>query len=296
MAAIAVFQLAESIMKAQEEGFFISRYYVLMFSIYSIIIGVLLSLLSKKKNGYVAYFAIIFALISAAPIIGASDVSFGSQSAIVRNTLKDNGMLSGNVLTPSDNLTEEDKSRITRGIEYLYSFNEIDRLEFLPDGFNPYQNFEAVLGFDPYRTEIIDKTSKSYYIDESRPAGISGYDYLVSASIYLPLGKNENVVDVTTVQGGEEYILKLVGNNDKTKTAAILYRGNEKLLEAPLGGMIDTIRGYSDADGFLGSEKLTFDYENVSAKIRVVFRSISIYGSGDEENVNAYIFILYSIK
>jgi hypothetical protein len=270
-----------------------SRYYVLAFSIYSIIIGVLLFLYPKRSNGYVAEIAVIFALVCAAPLFGAFDVSIRDQSARVENTLEKNGMLKNGILTPGVNLSDKDKNRLIKGIEYLNGIDALGSLSFLPENFNIYNDYDRVFGFSPYGPGI-DKTSKSYTINESLPVDSSGYDYLSSASIYLPLSKNDEAVNMTLTRGGQEYSLRLTGGDNGTTVT--LYRGNTKLLDAPVGSMSETINGYSYEEGILDPDKLTFDCENDSAKIRIVFRSISIYSGGDETNVNAYIFILFSIK
>lgn len=292
IAAIAAFQFAASVIKATEEGIVASRYYVLAFSIYSIIIGMLLFLFPKRRNGYVAAIAVVFALICAAPAIGSFDVSIRDQSVRVESTLEKNGMLKNGVLAPNANLTDADRNSIRKGIEYLNGIDALGSLEFLPENFDMY-DFERALGYDPYG-DGIDKTTKTYTINEGVPVDSSGYDYLSSASIYLPLGKNDEVVNMTVTRGGQEYALRLTG--EVNGTTVTLYRGNTKLLEAPVSSMAETINGYSYEDGILDPDKMTFDIENDSAKIRIVFRSISVYSGGEETNVNAYIFILFSIK
>ncbi len=293
IAVIAAFQFAASLIKATEEGIVASRYYVLAFSIYSVIIGVLLFLFPKRRNGYVAAIAVVFALVCAAPAFGAFDVSIRDQSARVESTLEKNGMLKNGVLTPNANLSDEDKNSIRKGIEYLNGIDALGSLGFLPENFEMYPDFERVLGYDPYGNGI-NKTTKTYMINEGVPVDSSGYDYLSSASIYLPLGKNDNVVNMTVTRGGQDYSLRLTGEDNGTTVT--LYRGNSKLLEAPVSSMTETINGYSYENGILDPDKMTFDIENDSAKIRIVFRSISIYSGGEETNVDADTLILFSIK
>ncbi len=290
ISVIAAFQLVASVIKASDEGVVAARYNVLLFSVYSIIVGALLFLRPAKPNGYVGALAVAFALIAAAPVIGAYDVSIRNHIEMVENVLFENQMLSGGALTPKSNISDQDKQRLTRTISYLDRAGELDRLEFLPDGFSAYSDFERVFGFDPYGEAHFSKDSKHYLISDKTVISTAGYDYFISYYLYLPQRGNTTLAEI----GGGEYTLRL---SEKNGGASITLSGKDGLLlEAPLGGIYDKISEYSYDKEYLDVDRLTFDFENDAAKIRIVMKSVSIYSSTEEKNLNADVFILFGVK
>ncbi|MGI6167529.1 MAG: DUF4153 domain-containing protein [Eubacteriales bacterium] len=290
MAAIALFQLVASYIKAAETGVEASRYYVMLFSLYSIICGVLLFVFPKKKNGYLASLAIVLALVCVTPYLGAFDTSIRSQSRLVEKTLIKNDMLKDGVLVPGDNLPDKDQQKIYNSVMYLHHVGGLDRLEFLPENFEPgVGDFEKTFGFNPYGGGKIDSLVKLYRLAPDVPAKTNGYDYLINDSVYISTGGYTQTIGRVT-EGEEEYELKIDAEED---VRLVLSSGDTELLKVRVKEIFDAVKLYPETRDLLDTERLTFDFENNTAKIRMIIRRITIYedGSGDMEAM-----ILFSIK
>ncbi|MGI6752850.1 MAG: DUF4153 domain-containing protein [Eubacteriales bacterium] len=289
MAAIALFQLVASYIKAADTGIEASRYYVMLFSLYSIICGVLLFIFPKKKNGYLASLAIIFALVCVTPYFGAFDTSIRNQTRLVEKTLIKNDMLKDGVLVPGDNLPDEDKQKIYNSVMYLQHVGRLDRLEFLPGDFGTgFDDFQTTFGFNPYNVGI-DKAVKRYWPDSGSLIKTAGYDYLLDS--WVNISTEDYTRSICTVtEEDKEYELKLVGYGN---VSLILGLADTELLKVSVSEIFDTVFSYSDPNGIIDSGRLTFDFENSSAKIRVYIRQISINDTGPG-NMDAVI--MFSVK
>ena len=294
LAAIALFQTVSSVITITNQGIIYSRYFVIMFSLYAIICGITLFAFPKRKNDIIAWLAIILALVCITPLVGAFRVSINSQSAIVENTLEQNNMLADGSIIANSDISDEDKEKITGGVEYLSSIDELDSLMFLPNDFDLYADFNNVFGFDLYDIDYKNNyPSKDFQLDPMLAIEIGAYDYLSTMPVY-PSEKNyEEQLSRITI-AGEQYLIKLAGNQDDF--AIIFYHDDTEIMAIPLIEMFNTIANYSAENGIIDPEKLTFDFENDLVKARIVFRYASIYYNNSDINRNGEIYILYSIK
>ena len=297
---IALFQLVSSIITAFSDGIVYTRYFVIIFTLYSVICGILLSFLPVKKNGVIAVLAIVFAVICITPQIDAFSVSFKSQESIAENVLKSNGMLSDNKVTPKSDISQTDKIKLTKSIEYINGNDEINRLEFLSDGFDFYSDFEKTFGFQTTYEEGASENGNGdyfyYSLDMSTPMKIDSFDYMSSVSVYMP-GDATNETQGTVVKGTEKYRLILNIDNE-SGTISIKASDNNEIISADLETMFDSLSKYGSANekGTLPVEKMSFDFENTAAKMKIVFKDVSITNSNNERSRNAEIYVLYSIK
>ena len=173
---IALFQIVSSVTTVFSDGIVHTSYFVLMFGLYCVICGILLSIFPPKKNGIIAAIAIAFALVCITPRMDAFSVSFASQSSIIENTLEKNDMLKNSTVTPNANVSEEDKTKIVSAFSYINRINDTDRLDFLPDDFESYKDFEQTFGF-PTKSYYapIDTVNKHYTNDSLQLIDIGNY-------------------------------------------------------------------------------------------------------------------------
>ena len=294
---IALFQIVSSAIIVYSEGIVHSRYFVLMFGLYSVICGILLSILPPQKNGIIAVLAIAFALVCIIPKIDAFSVSYASQRALVQNTLEKNNMLNDNIITPNSNISDDDKIKITKAVSYFESVNELKRLEFLPQNFETYKDFKDTFGFETSNVYVPnDQVSKSYTLDSSQPMEIGSYDYLSHINLQMPSEiANQEYGSVT--KDGEQYSL-LLNVNDNDGAIMIVDSNNNEIISVPLETLFDSIYNIDSASikGEVSADKMTFDCDNSAAKLRVVFQNVSIYDSGSKINRYADAYILFTIK
>jgi hypothetical protein len=72
---IVIFQVAASILKLTGVGITHNRYLVIVFGLFAIISGIVMSIVPIQKNGIIAVTLIIFCIISIVPPIDAFTVS-----------------------------------------------------------------------------------------------------------------------------------------------------------------------------------------------------------------------------
>ncbi len=301
---IAAFQLVASFREMASFGIVIPRYYIIIFGIYSFVIGIWLFLGSKRKNGYVAALAIAFAIVCSLPYVGAFDVSMRSQANLVRTTLIKNDMLSGNKVIPKSDIPNESKEKIIKGLQYIYSIEDRNiKLEFLPSKFDFYNDLSDVFGFSTYNkdndnNDEYESKYRRFNLDESLPIDIAGYDYFAQYSYYGSTFANEGDYIAEVIKNGKTYILKAYEKGENIYLGLFSFdNGKETLLiEVLVNEISNTILSNPERDNYdMDPKKLTFDSENSLAKIRIRFQNIVFYDDNSTPN-SANMTILFGIK
>lgn len=293
IAAIAVFGMASTIVTINREGLVAGRYYILLFGLYSVIVGLLMLLLSRRRYDYVAALAVAFALVCTLPGVGAYDVSAASKARVITETLGKYGMLSDGKLIPGDKPSDADKRLIYDAVSYLDRTGRLDKLGFLPENFdvNSANSFMKTFGFDPYGGSPDTESRFRTFEVESGVIRTGGYDYMLKTNYF---DGDERIVGRVTHEG-VEYTIKISKSNNKS---VLSIKGDKDLLEFDLGVPFGIINGYDYDESYnlLSPDKLTFDAENSSASLRVVFTRISLDDYGTGMYVEADMTILFSIK
>ncbi|MGI6623704.1 MAG: DUF4153 domain-containing protein [Acetivibrionales bacterium] len=290
---IVVFQTIASVMKIGDMGMTHSRYYVILFGIFATVAGVLFSFMPVRKNGIVAGILIILSLISIVPPVDAFTVSRSNQIAILRNVLEKNNMLAGNTIKPGPSISKEDKKKIADSLGYLNRMDYIDKIPFIPAGFNYYSDFDKTFGFNQYGIDAeIPKFVYLKLVDDAM-IRVAGYDAMASTSINIP-GRSgeEEIIGIITTSGKsftlkkrytpEDNIIVLVGEDATEKISFSANRIFDAFAEIQ-SGVKDTI----------SLEEATFSEENENAAITVVVQTLSMenVSSGGYYNADAYILV-----
>ncbi len=103
---IVIMQMISVGIRLNAYGVTESRYYVVLFGVFSIVIGILLSLKPVSKNSTMALLAAVFAILSIIPPVDAFTVSRVSQINRVEMILETEGILTKGKLTPKANVPE----------------------------------------------------------------------------------------------------------------------------------------------------------------------------------------------
>ncbi|MDD4125035.1 MAG: DUF4153 domain-containing protein [Eubacteriales bacterium] len=292
LAVIALFQLSASVIAFIDGGMVVSRYYIIMFCIYAIICGVLLFMRSKKRKDYIAYLAVIFALVCVIPYVGAFGASAISQSNRVENTLIKNGMLEDGKIIKKSDIPTEDMEKIEDGIYYLYQIKALDRLDFLPVSFDPYNGFYNVFGFDSNDIKY-NYITKSFELDSGTPVATEGYKYLYDTAFYLT-GKNVNNELFAFTADNADYKIKLIEADNAYYF--IFLKDNAEIITVPIKDVIDLMSGYPEGTTVLKQDKLAFDYENESIYIRLVYKSVRMNVFDNDTELYANVYILFTLR
>ena len=185
-----------------------------------------------------------------------------------------------------DNLPDSDKQKIYNSVNYLSHVGGLDRLEFLPEDFGPGVGFEKTFGFDPFGRSDIDDKTKGYWVDSNTPIKTAEYDYVIKATLYARFTDYYVHTLCSFIEGQKEYELKIVNGGE---VLLVLASGDTELLRVSVQEIFNAVNLYPEEKGEIDADKLTFDFENSAAKIKVVIRR-SIY----EEGSDMETFILFS--
>lgn len=286
---IVLFQTVSSVLRIQETGLTLGRYYVILFGIFALIAGIIFSVLPVRKNGWVAVVLIVFSLISILPPVDAFTVSRVSQTNLLKETLVKNNMLEGNKIIPNASIPDEDKIKISQTIDYLASMNYSKEIEWLAP-YNQRLNyqFEEVVGFEPVYDESSFSSNQSYYatIDwkGSPLLSIEDYDKMIVFSQYD--SPTLSAIDFEVENSTYDIISK---NEDNTTNLSLINEQNDTLITIDLQETIDQVAASAQTKNVITLEEATVTTENEEAKMNIVFTSIDIYDN--KYNSEFYLFI-----
>jgi hypothetical protein len=272
---IVIMQLVSVFIRISAYGFTESRYYVVLFGIFSIIIAVILSIWPIKMNKYIAIIAAILAIISIIPPIDAFTISRNSQISRVEIMLQDEGILKDQKLYPSAEVDKIIKAEVTSILSYLDNRSSLQYIKWLPKDFNMYEDMEKTIGFAPEYNYVNPDANQYFYITSNgqKPLDIAGYDTM--SNLYS--GRfDKTSQDMSFVKNGINYTVGFnrVNNNETTvflkdEQGQILVSMN---LYEKAKGLIDLNTASKD---MVDPSLLTFDTEHNGYKLRVVFQNIS---------------------
>ena len=286
---IVLFQTVSSVLRIQETGLTLGRYYVILFGVFAFIAGIIFSVLPVRKNGWVAVVLIVFSLISILPPVDAFTVSRVSQTNLLKETLVKNNMLEGNKIIPNASIPDEDKIKISQTIDYLTSMNYSKEIEWL-EPYNQRLNyqFEEVVGFEPVYDESSFSPNQSYYatIDwkGSPLLSIEDYDKMIVFSQYD--SPTLSAIDFEVENSTYDIISK---NEDNTTNLSLINEQNDTLITIDLQETIDQVAASAQTKNVITLEEATVTTENEEAKMNIVFTSIDIYDN--QYNSEFYLFI-----
>ena len=286
---IVLFQTVSSVLRIQETGLTLGRYYVILFGVFAFIAGIIFSVLPVRKNGWVAVVLIVFSLISIFPPVDAFTVSRMSQTNLLKETLVKNNMLEGNKIIPNASIPDEDKIKISQTIDYLTSMNYSKEIEWLAP-YNQRLNyqFEEVVGFEPVYDESSFSPNQSYYatIDwkGSPLLSIEDYDKMIVFSQYD--SPTLSAIDFEVEDSTYDIISK---NEDNTTNLSLINEQNDTLITIDLQETIDQVAASAQTKNVITLEEATVTTENEEAKMNIVFTSIDIYDN--QYNSEFYLFI-----
>jgi len=203
---IVVMQLVSVWIRLNSYGITESRYYVVLFGIFSIVTGIILSLRPVKMNRSIALLAAGFAIFSVLPPVDAFTVSRNSQIDRVEQILQSEGMLSGGKITPNKDASEKSKTEISNILSYLDVHSSLKYISWLPKDFDIYRDMENVLGFKPVYPTSPGEQSDYFYASlyPEIPLDISGYDTSVIINSYRK-SDNDNKTDMPFTLDGVTY-------------------------------------------------------------------------------------------
>lgn len=298
---LVAMQLVSSYIRIEAYGITESRYYVVLFGIFSIT-GALMLIFSKNKNpGAIVLLSACFAVVSIIPPVDAFTVSRNSQKSRLEEILARNEMLEGNMIIPKSDIAIQDRHEITSITDYLFRMGYLEEVEFFPAKYakenSYYGNFDKIYGFNPqYGTYIPEEEPRFMYamLDVSKQMDIGGFDKFIKADFSTGMDKTQKIGDVNL--GGKNYAINQKFVDDELIIYAI-DENNSTLIEVSLKHLTDGLLEYvGDSKSVMDPEAMTVSKTTETMKIKVIINEINIDMTADKYmNINGNIFVFVAL-
>lgn len=298
---LVIMQLVSSYIRIDAYGITESRYFIVIFGVFSIICALYLMLSKIKNSNIIVLLAACFAILSIIPPIDAFNVSRKSQTTRVEDILIRNNMLIDNKVVPNDSIAIEDKFEITNITMYMSRMGYLRNLNWIPEKYYDYNeyynNFDILFGFIPYYgNPYPDEDYKNIYaiLDTNSPIDIAGFETFHKINIY----SNANTVEQrlsTFILDGKAYTIEQKNDDNGRLILSILDESEKSIMDISLKEFFDKIlEKSSEYKDVMSSEDLTFDSKNEKLQIRIIIDNISIERHEGEKtwvNGSVYVFV-----
>lgn len=296
---IVIMQLISVGIRLNAYGITESRYYVALFGIFSIVIGVLFSIKPRIRNSIIALLVAGFAIFSIIPPIDAFSVSRVSQINRVEAILQAEGILTEGQLKAKTDAAEYTKIETTNILSYLDRSSSLKYIQWLPEDFQIYRDMKSTFGFEPTYPYNIEREA-NYFIaslDTQEPLIISDYDIyiMVYSDRFMKRGSSS---PVNFTLAGVDYELSVerlsnqearVAVRDKTGTELIgtgLYEFAKQLESTG-----SSARATKEA---MSPEEMTFSVSQNGYKLKIIFQHVNIIkGTEAEAGVDYSAYVLF---
>jgi hypothetical protein len=288
---VVIMQLISVAIRLNAYGITESRYYVVLFGIFSLVCGILLSFKPVSKNGIIALLAAGFAIFSVIPPVDAFTVSRVSQITRLEKMLVSEGILVDGKISPKSEVPMSVRVESTSILSYLEFRNYIKFVKWLPDDFKT-DKIKSTLGFEPAYTGYSQNFFAS--IDMQKPFSISGYDMCINTNLDRNMDKSYQPAYDFTVRNvkyqltfervsPQEVKVSVKNANGKVLVGTGLYNFAKSLAAA----------GNEPKNAF-SPERMTLNVEKNGYKLRVMLQNVNVmYGPGSDAGVDYSVLVMF---
>ena len=289
---IVLFQIVSSVLNIGDTGIIHTRYYVILFGIFAVLSGLVMSIFPVRNNGIIAALLMGFSLISIIPPVDAFTISRISQTGILESVLERNGMLSENGITANSELTDADKAKIVDTVEYLAAMGYTEKISWFPPNFSIYEDFSDTFGFDQFGSVTKADVSVYVYRKALSPIDISGYDFLFEDNVSTGDSGNETY-EFSDAKGS--YTIEKQIDAD-LYDLVLKDKNNIEIIRFNTADIFQRYENYVVANSELKDEDAVFTVENDKAKMTLLIKDAGIYGYVGQTNYNSNYYILIQMK
>ncbi|ULT56560.1 DUF4153 domain-containing protein [Neobacillus drentensis] len=286
---IVLFQIASSLISLTDTGITHTRYYVILFGLFAIIAGVLLSFLPVWKNGVIAALLIIFSAISIIPPVDAFTISRNSQISTLENELLKYDMLENNQIKPNKTVSEKDREIITESVHYLDQMGYLKGIHWIPKNFNVSDDFEDTFGFREYQASGVENQSVYLTVEPPMSINIEGFDRFVQTDLY-PFDHNGEK-EISHFKKKSKTFSLLKETKDKRSDLKVADQNGKELIRFNTQEIFDKFDDYQADKGTIKAEEATFTKENDRAKITIAVQNVSIEKQTKQNNAVVFVFV-----
>ncbi len=275
---IVIMQLVSVGIRLNAYGFTESRYYIVLFGIFALFSGLLLSFKPVSKNGLIALLAASLAIVSVIPPVDAFTISRNSQINRLEDMLKAEGMLTvDKQITPKAEASQGLRFETTNILNYLQRREYTEYVQWLPADFSTHKDMKALLGFDPTYSKG-DREDKYFfaYLESNFPLDISGYDVLLQASSnHRMLDKELEPRDFLV--GKDQYSLVLKRSSTREVRVMVLNAQGNELISSELYDFARSLAlSSTDIKETLTPAQMTLDVEENGYRLRIILQDVTI--------------------
>jgi hypothetical protein len=192
------------------------------------------------------------------------------------------------------NADQKTKEETTNILNYLNQRRYLDHLDWLPEGFDLYQDFKSTFGFEPTYPDG-GSYGEYYYVSLKMedPIEIEGYDVLLRASVYSGKG---TMAATDFMVGSRTYQLKIDQVSTNDATIAIIDDAGIKVIESGLYDFAQTLVSnnsqYSEPKGV---DEMSLETTKDGYQMKIVFQAININASNSNMFADYELIVLIAV-
>lgn len=295
---LVVMQMVSSYIRIDAYGITESRYYVVLFGIFSIVCALVLIFDKKKNPNTIVLLSAVFALMSIIPPVDAFTVSKNSQERRLTEILIRNKMIADGEIVKKTDISTDDMFEITNISNYMYGMGYLDDMDWFPDKYadNYYGNFKNIYGFEQYYDRGFPGQEETLYLyailDENEKINIEDYDLFFRIYIQNKRGPGEDIGEFSLK--GKNYSIKQIPDEKGYITITVSDDTNT-LIEIPMKEFIDGLFEKSNAPkGAMDKESLTIEKQNDKLKVKLLIYDMNVDRNDPDDiyiSANIYVFV-----
>jgi len=295
---LVIMQMVSSYIRIDAYGITESRYYVVLFGIFSIVCALVLIFGKKKNPNTIVLLSAVFALMSIIPPVDAFTVSKNSQERRLTEILNRNKMIVDGEIVKKTDLSTDDMFEITNISNYMYGMGYLDDMDWFPDKYadNYYGNFKNIYGFEQYYDRGFPGQEETLYLyailDENEKINIEDYDLFFRIYIQNKRGPGEDIGEFSLK--GKNYSIKQIPDEKGYITITVSDDTNT-LIEIPMKEFIDGLFEKSNAPkGAMDKESLTIEKQNDKLKVKLLIYDMNVDRNDPDDiyiSANIYVFV-----
>jgi hypothetical protein len=295
---LVVMQMVSSYIRIDAYGITESRYYVVLFGIFSIVCALVLIFDKKKNPNTIVLLSAVFALMSIIPPVDAFTVSKNSQERRLTEILIRNKMIADGEIVKKTDISTDDMFEITNISNYMYGMGYLDDMDWFPDKYadNYYGNFRNIYGFEPYYDREFPGQEDTLYLnamlDENEKINIENYDLFFKIYIHNKREPDEDIGEFSLK--GKNYVIKQI-LDEKGYITITVSDDTNTLIEIPMKEFIDELFEKSNAPkGLMDKETLTIEKQNDKLKVKLLIYDMNVDRNDPDDiyiSANIYVFV-----
>lgn len=293
---VVIMQLIAVYIRLNAYGFTESRYYVALFGVFSMLVGIVLSLRPVAGNGLIALLAAGFAIVSVIPPVDAFTISRHSQVSRLESMLQNAGVLVEGKIVPRADVDITLRLETTSILNYLEFRRYLGSLPWIPGDFQTNRDMQKTFGYEPAYEMIGGMDNFFANLNMEKPMDINGYDVMLQVEAYRGMEQKQSTVYDFKVRG-VGYQLRLERLSPREVRLSVANAAGEELVSTGLYDFATSIKGVSNRPkDALDASELTLDVAGNGCKLRIIFQNINVvYGPGADAGADYMMFVLIGV-